>query len=223
MEYANMKKQNGFTLIELLVVVAIIAVLISLLLPSLVKARNAARHAVCANQLRQLGIVTSEYAADYQDQFPRLSIVELSSSGSINPGSLGSLYPYNDITRLLPFTAWKTQMHAFVWYWPYLGKVARYTEDAPPSWTLAKIPTQPKTRGLWDCPLYRPFELGYAYQYNEYLSSETRQHSRLEEPSNTVLMSDGHLNHLTGYNYLLSDGHVKFYLLGEPAPKWLVK
>jgi len=212
------KRKNGFTLIELLVVVAIIAVLISILLPSLNKARYSAKQAVCASQLRQIGVTTVEYANDYRDMFPQKCITELTTSGAINPGSLGSLYPYDDASKLLPFTAWKTQMHAFVWYWPYLGKVGRYTEDSSGYWTLSKIPNQPRYRGVWDCPMYRPFEVGYAYEYNEYLSLLMRSLSRVDDPAKTGMMWDGHREHISGYTYLLADGHVKYYMMWAPQP-----
>lgn len=61
---------HGFTLIELLVVVAIIAVLISILLPSLQKARGYAKQAKCQSDLRQINTVFSYYQGDYNGWYP---------------------------------------------------------------------------------------------------------------------------------------------------------
>ncbi len=55
----------GFTLIELLVVVAIIALLVSILLPSLAKAREQAKKVYCANNLSQFGRAVNVYAGEY--------------------------------------------------------------------------------------------------------------------------------------------------------------
>jgi len=56
-----MRKRTGFTLIELLVVVAIIAVLISILVPSLKAAREQAKAIVCQSNLRQIGVGIGMY------------------------------------------------------------------------------------------------------------------------------------------------------------------
>lgn len=67
----NTKRKNaGFTLIELLVVISIIALLVSILLPSLQKAREQVKQVVCVSQLKQIGVASHTYTQIYKDRLP---------------------------------------------------------------------------------------------------------------------------------------------------------
>lgn len=64
-----MSKKRAFTLIELLVVISIIALLVSILLPALAKARETAKVALCASQLRQSNVALLMYSQDFEGNF----------------------------------------------------------------------------------------------------------------------------------------------------------
>jgi len=70
MQRISMSSRRGFTLVELLVVIGIIALLISMLLPSLRKARIAAQRIACASNLRQVFMASMQYRTAFRGLTP---------------------------------------------------------------------------------------------------------------------------------------------------------
>lgn len=89
------RTSKGFTLIELLVVVAIIAVLMALLLPSLARARENAKTAACASTMRQIGLVFQNFAAENNDRGPGMAHRTQPSSASVSWVDLLNIYYFN--------------------------------------------------------------------------------------------------------------------------------
>jgi prepilin-type N-terminal cleavage/methylation domain-containing protein len=104
----TLNRKQGFTLVELLVVIFIIAVLIALLLPAVQQAREAARRATCANNLKQLALATLNYESTYK-ALPPSGLggdpnrrAELGSGGGFHQfiGTMVFLLPYMELKNL---------------------------------------------------------------------------------------------------------------------------
>src|SRR5262249_52376039 len=96
----TMRRRRGFTLIELLVVIPIIAVLVSLLLPAVQNAREAARRTQCRNNLKQLGVALHNYHTAH-NVFPPGYVAGAAWPATTNGWSFYSqLLPYLDQSPL---------------------------------------------------------------------------------------------------------------------------
>lgn len=78
--YLNNKK-SGFTLIEMLVVIAIIAILAAILFPVFGRAREKARTASCASNLKQIGLAVLMYSQDYDETLPMVWLDDNGTAG----------------------------------------------------------------------------------------------------------------------------------------------
>ena len=92
-------RASGFTLIELLVVIAIIAILASMLLPALAKAKEKAKSTACINNLRQMGIAQKVYSDDFDGRFA--FTFQVRGDNVIRKGWFNFLQPYQQTTNLL--------------------------------------------------------------------------------------------------------------------------
>jgi prepilin-type N-terminal cleavage/methylation domain-containing protein/prepilin-type processing-associated H-X9-DG protein len=99
MEERTIRRIKAFTLIEVLVVIGIIGLLMSVLLPSLGRARGQAKAVVCTNNLRNLGFAFACYANDYDDYaMPATEKPRLYWWGRMEPNGIdhkaGFVWPY---------------------------------------------------------------------------------------------------------------------------------
>lgn len=81
-------KKEGFTLIELLVVISIIAILASMLLPALAKAREKAHRIACTSNLKQVGLGMKIWAMDFNERYPMQ--VPANEGGPPNQSAFGT-------------------------------------------------------------------------------------------------------------------------------------
>lgn len=103
--------RRGFTLVELLVVIAIIGILISLLLPAVQMAREAARRSKCLNNIKQLGLAMHNYLGVY-GVFPAGAL-------STSAGEFGHSW----LVRILPYLEEETIYGEFDQSGPVTGRL----------------------------------------------------------------------------------------------------
>lgn len=109
--------RKNFTLIELLVVIAIIAILASLLLPSLNRARDKAKGIKCTSNMKQIGTGTVMYANDNEDYLPPDGIFNKNGATSRGRDTYWSclVYPYVAGKELPGSGGWTPSIY---WHFP---------------------------------------------------------------------------------------------------------
>ena len=134
-------KHKKFTLIELLVVVAIIGILASLLLPTLGKAREKAKIAVCTSNLKQIGTAVIMYLDDNDGYYP------YTRSSSVTPHSWDDFLSSYDGRNLTD-----TQLTSGGWWGPAATNMPGGVNHGP----LYRCPLEDRTNGNGILRTYAP-------------------------------------------------------------------
>jgi len=217
--------RNAFTLIELLVVVAIISILAAILFPVFAKAREQARKAVCASNLKQIGLATMMYAQDFDEKYP------MSNIGGVRVYNLLEPYTKSIQVWICPTAGMITsngtsRLYSGGYGWNICGLTSAVTVGNGFGWNTGTPCTPTGTPGVTLSEVSEPAETIVAgdpasngYQGNGvqlWASSRARipvLHGGQIGPfynTDSTQLADEPKSYEGGGNYVFADGHVKY-------------
>ncbi len=236
--FFNPSKSSGrirqaFTLIELLVVIAIIAILAAILFPVFARARENARRASCMSNLKQVGLAMMQYTQDYDERYP--SGLPATWRGI---GWAGMIYPYAKSAEVFVCpdndnpgnVALGTRAISFAFAQPLANTNLAQTDESARQVMFTEVSyagnvnyTSPTEAGDYHSPAdfgdnliwltaggvsqccvtqaggkYQTHRTG---QFSDVTGTNTNSNNRVENVP----------RHFDGANYLLADGHVKWF------------
>lgn len=228
---------EAFTLIELLIVIAIIALLAALLFPVFARARENARRSSCQSNLKQLGLAFMQYSQDYDEMWPcGLGAISGDASGArlaLNArGWGGQIFPYVKNSQVFVCASDRTRPASTATPVSYMMnsnltyRGASFNTNTGIQMRLAAMSTTAKVVMLFEAQNLTAdlttAENNSPAGYGNFLifgSSNARyvtgnMGGRFDESTaSTYSYYVGGVNgrHLSGANYLMADGHVKWY------------
>jgi prepilin-type N-terminal cleavage/methylation domain-containing protein/prepilin-type processing-associated H-X9-DG protein len=231
--FGKESRPRGFTLIELLVVIAIIAILAAILFPVFAQARAKARQATCLSNLKQLGVAIMAYAQDYDETYPLANYPVFGGGSNTSWQFMVDPYVKANFPQDIGTTA---NLKASVYHCPDFSKTANGSVGGRPSSSYAANDFVMASNDNNYVPsTWRPVQRLANLQFpaQSVLLAPSRGNSvwtegddsRCTQTACTEKRAGGAANfayvvtrirHNDGANYLLADGHAKWYRSPNP-------